>query len=296
MPRKEYRVAICSRKGVTLLELIIVIAIIGLLLSFILTGVMRVRETALITQSKNNLRQIVLGIHHFDSVQRRLPVMGYSGAEHVGRTYIPRREAPPLFLRVLPYMEGQNAVNSPWPKFPTVSFLLSPSDPSASEALAKNAPVTSYAANGRVFVGFPRLATTFQDGTSNTIAFAEHYACNCNGMSFPYSQNERGHPTWYGDRIGHRPAFADTGDVIPVTQENPPVTGPSSRPGAPVKTFQVAPSIRSCNFFVPQTPHTSGMLVAMADGGVRQLAPSISPSVFWGAVTPAGREILGNEW
>ena len=45
-----------------------------------------------------------------------------------------------------------------------------------------------------------------------------------------------------------------------------------------------------------QTPHRIGMLVALVDGSVRQIAPGISPTTFWAAVTPAGGEVLGSDW
>jgi hypothetical protein len=36
------------------------------------------------------------------------------------------------------------------------------------------------------------------------------------------------------------------------------------------------------------------MLTALADGSVRQLRPTIDPAVYWGAVTPAGGEVLAD--
>jgi hypothetical protein len=38
------------------------------------------------------------------------------------------------------------------------------------------------------------------------------------------------------------------------------------------------------------------MLVALADGSVRTLAPSMSEYTYWAAVTPAGGETLGTDW
>jgi hypothetical protein len=38
------------------------------------------------------------------------------------------------------------------------------------------------------------------------------------------------------------------------------------------------------------------MLVALADGSARMIAASVSPPVYWGAVTPAAGEILGEGW
>jgi hypothetical protein len=49
-----------------------------------------------------------------------------------------------------------------------------------------------------------------------------------------------------------------------------------------------------CNVYLAQTPHPGGMLVALADGSVRQLRPNIDPTVYWGAVTPAGGEVLAD--
>src|SRR5438046_1004294 len=110
---------------------------------------------------------------------------------------------------------------------------------------------------------YPHLPNTFVDGTSNTIIFAEHYAQKCQGISFYYYVNEEPHPL-SGRR---RATFADAGD------QRPPLGGPSST----TPTFQAAPSRSKCRQSVAQTPHASGMIVAMGDGSVRTLSPSVSP-------------------
>jgi hypothetical protein len=38
------------------------------------------------------------------------------------------------------------------------------------------------------------------------------------------------------------------------------------------------------------------MLVCLADGSVRALAPSMSNTTWWAAVTPSGGEVLGSDW
>jgi hypothetical protein len=93
---------------------------------------------------------------------------------------------------------------------------------------------------------------------------------------------------------GWRPAtFADPAtDITPVTGGSPPVSNPS----ALELTFQVAPRQSECMGSVAQTPHPSGMLVALVDGSVRTLAPGMSSQTYWGAVTPAGGELLGGDW
>ena len=132
--------------------------------------------------------------------------------------------------------------------------------------------VSSYAANGRVFIAGASYPHSIPDGTSNTIGFAEHYSY-CAGTPFEV----------YGTNVGlgnwpHRATFADSLD-----------SGPGS-----TALFQVAPRIATCDPALPQTPHFGGMLVALMDGSVRQLSSAISPATFWGAVTPDGGEVLEN--
>jgi hypothetical protein len=38
------------------------------------------------------------------------------------------------------------------------------------------------------------------------------------------------------------------------------------------------------------------MLVALCDGSVRTVAPTVSQYTFWAACTPAGGEVLGSDW
>jgi hypothetical protein len=38
------------------------------------------------------------------------------------------------------------------------------------------------------------------------------------------------------------------------------------------------------------------MLVALADGSVRTISPTISEWTFWAACTPDGNEALGSDW
>ena len=72
-----------------------------------------------------------------------------------------------------------------------------------------------------------------------------------------------------------------------------PPTGPG---GKTIVPFQVAPSISDCDPRVPQTPHAGGMLVALCDGSVRTVAPSVTQYTFWAACTLAGGEVLGPDW
>ena len=57
----------------TLVELMVVVAIIGVLVALLLPAVQSAREAARRSQCINNLRQIGVATMHFESVNRRLP-------------------------------------------------------------------------------------------------------------------------------------------------------------------------------------------------------------------------------
>ena len=96
-----------ARGGFTLVELLVVIAIIGILVALLLPAVQTAREAARRTECVNNLRQIGLALHNYNSASGYFPY----GANDADCERIAGGSRPriPLTWRVtiLPYMEEQ---------------------------------------------------------------------------------------------------------------------------------------------------------------------------------------------
>ncbi len=94
--------------GFTLVELLVVIAIIGILVGLLLPAVQAAREAARRMQCSNNMKQIGLAVHNFESTYKKLPNSGQCGSTGSTTTvYMIHSTATQL----LPYMEQQAVYN-----------------------------------------------------------------------------------------------------------------------------------------------------------------------------------------
>ncbi len=191
------------KRAFTLVELLVVIAIIGILVGLLLPAVQQAREAARRMQCSNNLKQLGLALHNYESAFKLFPMGGDSTSYSPQARLLPFIEQANLQqlidFRLRPYLgSGPNTVPNPAlaSVFPAViSTFLCPSDPGPqqySATLAGNPYQFGainymmsngsgsetfyddrYRTDGFVFlnsrVGFRDVI----DGTSNTVAMSE---------------------------------------------------------------------------------------------------------------------------
>ena len=278
-------------RGFTLIELLVVIAIIAILIGLLLPAVQKVREAAARTQSQNNLKQMSLALHSCNDALGKLPpTLGfYPSGQPWNNTnsWAPAKHGT-LQYYILPFMEADNIYkatsNWSWNSgTAVVKSYIAPGDPTtpAGGLTWGNRGATSYAANGFVFGtgntdsgswanspqgadgGQARIPATFQDGTSNTVVFSERFTI-CQSRQHIWGEDGSGQawaPAFYNQRL---PQFG-------VNQNNCDPDG--------LQAFSVA-----------------GIIVGLGDGSVRMVSAGVSGSTWAAACTPAGGEILGNDW
>ncbi len=288
-----------GRQAFTLIELIVVVAIIAVLIGLLLPAIQKVRQAAARTRTTNQMRQIGLALHSYLSAHDdKMPGYATLGIHTID---LPNSKCP--LGQLLPYLDNSRIIRGTTPHY---AFVVNPADPSYDFHPNQNSwafddkfavdGASSFIANAPLFVVNKRFPACVPDGTSSTIAYTEKYSC-CGGENYAISEvnniftSNRSDPVTrlslqysypFDQLFSRRPTFADWwyADVTP--------TNPIRHTMPP---FQIAPRVPDCDWRIPQTPH-SALTVVMADGSTRSLSRTIATDAFWAAVTPAGGESL----
>uniref|UniRef100_A0A7C2NXU5 DUF1559 domain-containing protein n=1 Tax=Schlesneria paludicola TaxID=360056 RepID=A0A7C2NXU5_9PLAN len=312
------------RRAFTLIELLVVIAIIAILIALLLPAVQQAREAARRTQCRNNLKQIGLAIHNYES-------------SHT--VYPPGRLGYPMVFSVqahiLPYLEGANLYNlidfNTPPSFgppsspmtrneiavrSLIPFYLCPSDrgqiggsdfgPTNYVACTGSGAGAANSINTGDGVMYSRSSVRFRDvtdGLSSTVCFSEH------------TLGAGGNPSSSAGGPAARPE-EEVLELAGSTPTTPAACVPgggnwSGLRGAKWMNGHYGDTLYN-HFYNPNSQqsdcgnashnfgltaarsrHEGGVHVTLCDGAVRFVSENVDLQVWRGLATRSGGEVLG---
>jgi type II secretory pathway pseudopilin PulG len=293
-----------------LIELLVVIAIIAVLIALLLPAVQQAREAARRSACKNNLKQLVLGLHNYEETFGLFPPgylhkFGPDGrTNHMGFSWgtmiLPRIDQQPLYEQFNYNVPVWDPVNLT-PREQSLAVFLCPSDPySEKNFVVRDDSTTpreqyaaaSYAANwgpssaavnlddtplqsrGVFYRNSRSRVRDISDGMSNTLALGER----TNGPLPGSNPSAGGHTLFETAWSAAVRDIDDTSDdhghmVLFETQFRPNQIGTDDKGLS--------------------APHVGIGQFALCDGSVRAISENIDANVYNALGSRAGKEVVG---
>lgn len=291
------------RVGISLIELLVTLAIVGVLIGLTFSGVQKVRSRAASVQCQNQLRQIGLGMANYHAAQGQLPP-GVTLQQEPGPVPLTGWQA-----RLLPHIE-QGAV---WAqaveasKLKPADFTASPPHPFTTVISTYGCPADgrvrqqvlargqlwvalgSYIgvagtrhrreANGCLYADSRVKLTDITDGTSNMLLVGERPPSPDMWLGW-----------WYA---GAGVDWLGTGDTVLGARERATPTGYLDMPdcGPGFASYQAGRLDNMCDAMHYWSLHTGGTNFLLADGGVRFISYS-GADILPALATRAGGEVV----
>jgi prepilin-type N-terminal cleavage/methylation domain-containing protein len=105
---RDFSIGSRRRCGFTLVELLVVIAIIGTLVGLLLPAVQSAREAARRSSCANNLKQMALAVHNYDSARKQFPPASSNPAMQTATNSAADWDTIGFITPLLPYLEEQS--------------------------------------------------------------------------------------------------------------------------------------------------------------------------------------------
>ena len=262
-----------KRRGFTIVELAVIMAVVAVGLSLMLPAVQAAREDARKVQCRNHLKQIALSIHNYHDVFQTIPP-GWISSNHFGWQ-----------VMILPFMEESNVYNK-------LNFLV-PFD--AKEALLQSkiagyrcpADSVSTLAGGLgrsnyagVLVGEPsnKTAASTHGGGSFGVNSKHKFRDFRDGMSFTLL-------------VGERMSTAKMGKDVRGTEG----TWVGVNPGELSVVSASSVGLPNSNAYGAfSSNHGGGANFMIGDGSIRYISDQVNADTFAALCTIAGGEKPGN--